>query len=409
MWMRLILTAGLAAALLATAGCGPTSHGKKMRTEARSRVDAFNSHLSYDQALQAFEVGRFDVARRQIDAALARFPKEADYHVLKGRICLETHELEKAIRSFQAAIEENESCAEAHYFAGIVLQRWSDDRAAYEHYRRAFEIESTNVQYLLASAESLVALGEFEAAAAMVEDKLAYFEYNSALRHLLGQIALMNGDPATAAECFAHARLLNPDDLLLLEELAWAQYAAGSFSQCYDSLVYLKQVMNEPRPDLMHLEARCLAMMDRGTEARDLYMKFVRVNESDVEAWIELGSVAWQLGDLRRVAQAGARVIAIAPNRYEGYFLKGVYERESGNVREAIRLFGEAASRSSDAALPHLILGRALEETGDLDGALMAYAGAARIDASDSDTQMLLKRLAARRQAGVSGNEADWE
>ena len=63
-------------------------------------------------------------------------------------------------------------------------------------------------------------------------------------RHLLGQIAMLESDPATAADCFAQARLLNPDDLLLLEELAWAQFAAGSFSQTH------AQIENRLKPQV---------------------------------------------------------------------------------------------------------------------------------------------------------------
>ncbi|UCD74988.1 MAG: tetratricopeptide repeat protein [Phycisphaerales bacterium] len=380
-----------------------------MRAEARGRVDAFNSQLSYDQAKQAFEVGRFEIAMRQIDGALARYPDAPEYHLLKGRICLETHRLEEAIDSFVTALEKDENCAEAYYFAGIVLQRWSDDEAAYEHYSRAYEIEPANVQYLLAAAESLIALGEFEVARELVEEKLAYFEYNAALRHLLGQIAMLQGDPVTAAECFAQARLLNPDDLTLLEELVWAQFAAGSFSQCYDSITYLKHLLDEPRADLLRLEARCLAIMERNTEARDLYLKIIRNNGADLEAWIELGTLAWELGDFRRVAQCSERIIAIAPDRYEGYLLKGVYERETGNDQEALRLFREAASRSPHAALPHLMLGRMLENTGDLEGAVTAYAHAARIETNNTDAQVLMRRLNDRQRLTVVEDGETWE
>ena len=109
-------------------------------------------------------------------------------------------------------MDKDEQCAEAHYFAGIVFQRWSDDEQAYEHYMQAFEQESDNVQYLLASAESLVALGEFGAARELVEPKLSYFEYNSALQHLLGQIALLEGDVQEAATRYAEARMLDPEN-----------------------------------------------------------------------------------------------------------------------------------------------------------------------------------------------------
>ena len=72
MRMRTTLILSFLAAIALTAGCGPTRDGVKSRADARGRLAAFNSQLNFDQATQAFEVGRFDVALRQINEAIRK-------------------------------------------------------------------------------------------------------------------------------------------------------------------------------------------------------------------------------------------------------------------------------------------------------------------------------------------------
>jgi Flp pilus assembly protein TadD len=431
--IRLIFTMTALLSLASLGACNSTdSQSVKTRQAANDRMNLVQAQIHRDQSYQAFQTGQFDKALREINHAIDRFPKMPDYYVLQGRIFMETHKLEQALRSFQTAIEKADTLqdeiargadkhakgsdstntvssaarqdnrtatelakttAQAHYFAGIVFQRWSDDEQAYQHYRQAFELESTNAQYLLASAESLVALGEFESAKQLIESKLTYFEHNAALRQLQAQIALLQGEPKKAAALYGEARLLSPDDDMLLEQLMWAQYAAEMYGQCHESVKRLQERAKNTRPELFHLEARCLAQMNRGVEARDLYLQLTRMQPADATIWSELGTLAWDLGDYRRVALCSAQLIALAPDRYEGYMLKGINERYKGNLDEAIELFRKACALGSDVALPHLLLGKALEQSGDLSGAKLAYQSASQVEPNSPEARELLSRL----------------
>jgi tetratricopeptide (TPR) repeat protein len=413
-------------------GCHTAS---KSATEAREnanlRYNFINAQVQYDQAMQAFETGQFEKAQKELAVALARFPQSPAFHILQGRIYLETNRLELASRSFTAALEKcgaitdetsatmakavtgdslgsrrAERKAEAHYYLGIVYQRWSDDEQAYANYYSAYEAQPDRPDYLLAAAESRVAAGDYQGARQLLEPRLAYFEHNAAMRHLLGEIAMLEDDPATAARLYAEARLLNPDDASLLEELAFVQYAAGMHAPCYDSIKELQNLPgNTERLDLRHMEARCLTLMERSTEARNLYLELTRLNPTSAELWIELGVLAWELGDYNRVAQSSVRAIALAPDRFEGYMLKGVNERHHGRIDQASSLFQQAAQRSDRVAIPHLLLGRTLEEQGNEPGALAAYAAAVRSDPASNEAQMLLDRLAGGSRVTSATND----
>lgn len=378
--------------LVACYGPG-TKYGKEIRDSAEARINSFNSQLAYDQANQAFRSGQFDKALRQIDGALKLNSDIPEFYILMGRVFMETHRLENANNAFAKAIELKPDSADAHYYAGIVYQRWSKEDTAYDYYIKAHELDSSNVQYVLAAAESLITLSKFDEAKIFIESKLDYFEHNPSMRQLLGQIALLRGNAVDAARIFAESRLLKPDDGLLLEELAYAQYVAGLYGKCYDSVKQLQRMKNGLTLETRQMEARCLAALGRTTEARNLYLELTRSDPSNTELWIELGSLAWELGDFRRTAICSVRIVALAPHRYEGYMLKGIFEREKGNLEQATSLLRQSAALSSNVALPHLVLGRALEDNGDIKGALGAYADALRAEPDNKDAQSLFQSL----------------
>ena len=413
--MRFAAPCSLIAVVLVASlsGCAPTKEGIKNRQAANDRMNVVSAQISYDQAKQLFATGQLDKALREIDKAIERFSTMGEYDLLRGRILLEQARLEQSLQSFTAALAKNPTLADAQYYAGVIYQRWSDDEQAYTCYSEAFRLAPDKVHYLLAAAESLVALGEFDEAQQLIEPKLAYFEHNAALRQLQAQIAMLKGDARHAADLYGEARLLNPDDLSLMEEAVWAQYAAAMYSQCYESAKALQEKLQHPpvsseqygdqgysasadRSDLTHLEARCLAMMGRGVEARELYLKLTQTpngNTTEPALWSELGTLCWELGDFRSLAQASSQLIAMAPERYEGYLFRAVNERHKGNIDEALRLFREACDRANGVALPFMMLGKALEQTGDVDGARLAYNQALQADPSSTEARTVLRRL----------------
>ncbi len=417
----------VAAAILSVAfvagfvgGCAPTKEGIKNRQAASDRMNLVGAQVNYEQSRQLFASGQLDKSLREIDKAIARYPQSGSFHLMRGRILLEQARLEQALASFTLALENDPKLADAHYYAGVVYQRWSDEEQAYVCYFAAHELETDKVHYLLAAAEALAAMGEFERAQTLIEPRLAYFEHNAALRQLLAQIAMLRGDAVRSADLYAQARLLNPDDITLLEELMWAQYAAGQFGKCLESAKLLELTAGSggrqaggsgnqrsvatPRSDIAHLKARCLGMMGRGVEAREMYLELVKMRGVDATVWSELGALAWELGDYRTVAQASVQLMSMSPERHEGYLFRGVNERQKGNLQEAVRLFRESCRRvaagraASDSVqsltvVPFVVLGQTLEQMQDWAGARDAYNDALKADPGSEEAKTLLRRL----------------
>ncbi|NBQ16174.1 MAG: hypothetical protein EBU31_16575, partial [Proteobacteria bacterium] len=129
----------LALSLCALAACS-TPHSKQVRNEANDRFDRANTQVLYDQALQSFHAGQFELALQHIDKAIMRFPKDGSYPLLRGRILLEMKRVDLARESFAKAAELSPTAAEPHYYLGIVLQRWNElDKAAAEYAKNIAE------------------------------------------------------------------------------------------------------------------------------------------------------------------------------------------------------------------------------------------------------------------------------
>jgi len=380
--------------MLLLPACADKSYRQQVRDEAKGRMNAVNAQLLADQAKQAFEGGQFEKALKNIDDAISRSPEIASFHVQRGRILLEMHRLEASLQSFEQARELNPNNPDAAYFAGIIFQRWQDNETSYERYRTAMELDVDRVQYVLATIEALVAMNHFDQAKQLITEKKQRFPHNAAMEQLLGRIAMMEKEPAVAARYFAEARLMNPDDNSLLEELMHAQFSAGQYAKCLESAKQLQgRTADTARSDLLRVEARCLTHLDRGPEARHLYLQLAQIYPADASVWTEFGLLSLDLGDYRRVSQCSARITALAPERYEGYMLGAMHEFAQGDLNVALSLIEQAAERAPNIALPHLILGRFLEKSGDVNGAYEAYASALRAEPGNTDAQRQLARL----------------
>ena len=387
----LIAVTGLVAAG-SLAGCGPTAAGLEARAEAQARLDGVHAQFAYDQAHHEFSVGRFDAAHQHVDRAILGDPENPDAYVLKAKIFLEQHRLEKARQTLEEALDTEPGFAAAHYYLGVVAERWSEREEAYRQYARAFELRNDHAPYLLAMAESAISLGRLEEAESLVDDHLTYFEHDSGLRQLRGQIDSLQGEIDAAVDHYHQARLLNPEDTTLLEELAWMQFEAGMYARCHETLTNIERLTEDVRPDLRHLEARCLTMLQRHSEARNVYSRLTIEQPSNLDVWIEYGQLVWEMGDDRRLAKCGRNVAALAPERHEGYLYQAVVARNAGHLSRAARLLQDACQRAPEAALPHLILGLTLEEL-NAPGAADAYRQALRIDPTTSVARERLARL----------------
>lgn len=353
---RALVVAAGAAAGLAMLGPGCAGgHGKYVSegiSLAQDRMAAVKAATELDMGRQAFLAGDLEKALKKIDSALSIREDSAAAFVLRGRVLVERGQTGEALVALERAAELQADNVEAQYYLGVVYERLAQPERALGHFVAASELDPLNPQYVTAAGETLVDLERLSEAKALLEGS-EVSRHAAGVRQLLGHIAMIEQRPADAAALFNEARLLSPEDMLILEDLARAQSAAGLSGEAERSLSRLLAVAgNEGRRDLLHMRGAALLALARPAEARSVYAALVERADGvgDTEAWIGLGRASAIVGDEAKLRRAASRVVALAPDRAEGYLLFAIWQRSRGETGKAAAALGEAMSRLGEDA-----------------------------------------------------------
>jgi len=366
---------------------------------ANTRWLSARSQLYLQMANRQFETGDLEQATKSLNEAFSQDPDNPQLYLLAGRIDLERGRLERSVRQFELATKLDPELAEAHYYQGVVLQRWREFGRADAAYTRAYEIEPDNSAYLLAKAEMLVAASRPDEALNLLLSKASYFDQSAAIRSAIAHIYLMRGETAKAIDYLRQASLMRPDDMLLAEELSEALANSGRHG---DAIVELERICSDPsyseRIDVMHRLARQYMAAGLTQQAKQVYMQIRRKDSRDAEAWIRLSEIALSEADQSAALAAAMRAMSLSPDRYESYLLAGLVWQNRRNTEQALKLFDRAASLAPGQTEPLIMRGITLQRAGRKDAAAKAYEEALRRQPNDQRAQELLNKLMARAE-----------
>lgn len=398
---RLSLLALLVAAG-ALGGCG--GHGKYTSehiAKANEKMSMLKSGTEWQMAQQQFLAGDLDKAMKTIDKSLALNPEVSKSHVLKGRILMEKGRLEQARECFLEAERLDEKNFEAQYYLGIVHERINEPQEALARYSKAAELDPANPQYLVAAAEMQLVMGRLDDAERMLTEGREQFRYNAAVRQALGHVAMLRDNPKLGAQLFNEALTLAPDDNSITEDLIRAQMACGEFGEAE---FYITRLLGKKetgqRRDLQHMKAKCLMALNRSVEARTELLDLTSHDEGarDVRAWIDLGNVAANLKDRANLRTATQRVLALAPDRFEGWMLRAMLFRLEDNNQQALQAVEEAIARTTADATPFVLAAMVLDDLGRTEDALLALEEALNRDPNNRAARSLFNAMSAPAQ-----------
>ncbi|MGP1310757.1 MAG: tetratricopeptide repeat protein [Phycisphaerales bacterium] len=349
--------------------------------DSEQRLGAIKAGAEFETARQQFLSGDLDKSLKTIDTAISLAPAVAKSHVLRGRVLLELGEYEDAIDGLTEAIELDPSSVTAHFHMGVAFERinrWDD---ALAQYRTCAELDPNEARFLVAQADMLIEMKQRAEAQSILEAAMERFPNSGAVRRSLGSIALLEGMPELAARLLREARLLEPDDVGILEDLARAEMSAGRFA---DAEVALSDLLAESgmdaRRDLMHMRVRCLIEMDRLVDARTALLSLTsdRAGQADRQAWLTLGRVALRLNDMPRLRVSAARLLALEPTKPDGRLLMAVWQRRRGDLDGSLRSINaalELAPREHEAWVMRSIVLGEMGRTADANAAIRTAQG----------------------------------
>ncbi len=375
-----IMTTVLAAWLV---GCGDLKLAPPDNKEAaRQRWVEVRARMKLQLAREHLRTGRFDEAETQIRDILALDPKCVPGHVLAARLSLEKGELAAARTALGTAIELGGESAETDYLLGI-LAEWSGDfESAIGHFRRASQRGSLSADCLVAECEVLVALDRADEAIDLIDKHRADFPGNQALCQLEGDIRMLRGQYAEAADAYRQVAMAAPADVQAQTQFGVALARCG---RCDEAIAVFTRLQSD-HCDLPWTAYQALgrAYLEKGNVAAvaEVFGEAARLNPNRTEPELWLARVAALQGDWASARQRTSKVLQMDSRNDDARLLLGYACLQSGDLGQARQALAAVLRNSPENGAAHYLMGRILESAGLADEAAEHYRQADQAAAS---------------------------
>lgn len=220
-------------------------------------------------------------------------------------------------------------------------------------------------------------------------------------------LARAGGSRRSSLRRLEGARLLGAGALALLLLLAGWRTVTRNRDWRSNETLFLRDVQVAPRSTQTQAEAgsQLMQLATRATDGgrkRGLFRDAVSHLRRSLEIYPDNGNALMDLGTCYRLVgrtaaaeSTWARYAALRPDdpivstfgKYlaNSYYAEGVSLLRGGKPAESVDRLRRAAAHQPDDARIQSALGRALESTGDLDGAIASYVRATTLDAGNAD------------------------
>jgi tetratricopeptide (TPR) repeat protein len=248
--------------------------------------------------------------------------------------------------------------------------------------------------------------GRLEQAAQMYQSILARQPDHADALHLLGVVALQQGNPSRAVELIGRAIAVNPSAAAFHCNLAEAYRALGQLERaagCCQLALRLQPDYPEAANNLgliLQAQGQGQAAIDQFREALRLrpaaamvhnnlgnalrlqgdkaqalasFRQAVQLDPALAEAHSNLGQLLLELHQLQEAAGHCREAVRLCPDFPEARNNLGNVLREQGQLHEAKACYAEALRLEPNLALTYNNMGQALQEEGKLDDAIAWY------------------------------------
>lgn len=381
----LILT--LAVALMA--GCVDNSKNAAKAQWNNARAGVLAS-LARDQ----YNAGNFDNCAKTLKDALTLAPKNPNLRMLSAKLAIERGQLELADSELKIARELAPKNAEADYLSGVVQQRWANPQAALTYYDSALVKNSGELSYLLAKAETLVALGRSDEALAALRERVVFFEHSAAIRDAMGQLLLQRGETVAAVDMLRQATILATDDITIREHLALALFQAGRQREAGDMFAKLvKDDALATRGDLWMALGECRLSENDNRGAREAFETAARLQPSSSQVFLCIGKVALKTADYKRAEMALRKSMSLDESSSEANLLLGYLRIKQDRNEEALHAFRRASALDPADTISQCMIGLALKKLGRHDEAVVYYGRVLQQNPNDPLAAKLMASL----------------
>ncbi len=386
MLLRKAITVVATIACLGSIGCESSSGIKK---SAQKRWEKASAGLKLNLAQQEYERNRLNEAKKIVSECVTTDPDNAQVHLLYGKLLLAEDKRTEAIKELQLAVELDEKLAEGWYWLGSATQELKhtqqnkgESHQKLLYYKKALELKPTNVDYVLAVAESYAKQEKPEEAMKLLEEKIAAMPGQVLLKTAAADLMWRFGKNERAIELYEQAMLMKSDDSSIAEALGYCyvfnrQWNKGA--EIFNQLI--KQCQNEQKRNL-YLQAAALCSVNSAQYNRAVkcYNKLSIEERDNPEIWIKMGQAALGAGAAEKAFICGEKALALQPSDADAIALVGCAQYSMGYYNAATKSFEKITSNEKYGAISWIMRARCYEQLGQKDKARNAYKKALEIE-----------------------------
>lgn len=189
--------------------------------------------------------------------------------------------------------------------------------------------------------------GQLEQARHYCEKALAIAPGNPDALHLLGVIALRNGEPATAVKRLEQAVAIRSDHPDYYASLAYGYVGTHRLPEALAA--FQRAARLKPNdPDLEIGIGNCLAMLGRPADAEGVFRRLVERHPRHALGWFNLANAVNEQERHEEARILYGRVTLLAPQSAEAYNNLGVVSRKLGRLDEAESAFRACLALKAD-------------------------------------------------------------
>lgn len=218
--------------------------------------------------------------------------------------------------------------------------------------------------------------GRTEEALRLCEQGLARFPDQPMLNHFLGAVLFARGELVAARERIEASLAVAPTHPPARLLAAKITRAAGDGATALTHLDHLPRTAITA--DVLLERARALSLLGRADDGAAAWRAVLDGNPQSHEAMARLGRLAWDRGERAEALDYLARATQ-GDCPASTWFDLGLVRQDLHDHAGAANAFRAALDRKPDHAEAAVNLGVSLQESGDLDGAMAAYARAYRL------------------------------
>lgn len=386
--------------LCSLAGCRTMTH-KEASLKAQARWNQVRGQVKYQLASQQLESGQFSDAVKSATESLSLDPSQPATYVVLVKANLELGKRASADRALTAAQREGLDSADLHYLRGVVLEQQGDDEGALQRFRAAREMRPDEIDFVVAEAETYVALSRPDEALTLIEKSRNNVD-DETLVVLRAYIAALVGDREEALEQSGRAWETKHDNPLIVQTYGRHLADAGRYQQALRVLAPLVGTPYDtpPRGSLRRTMAECHLALGDASSARDALMDYVQSHPTDSSACILLAKAAVATNDIVTALRALDWAQPTVSDRPEFWMVRAAVNYQRGRWPEASRDLYDLITNHPDDVEAHCLLGEVLRAMDQREGAQAYFERALALDSQCAWAKAGLASLQDKARAG---------